>query len=75
MNKLFESLSEENREIVIQAMEAHDKHYRCMVHWIKFEMKRQGKRFRYGSGPGAISTIFCEGGTVSACIWEKYGGI
>ena len=71
---LFGHLSQENRAIVEQAMADHDKHYRCLVSWIKNEMRRQGKRFRYGSGPGAISYLLAEGGTVSQCIWEKYGG-
>jgi hypothetical protein len=75
MNKLFGNLSAENRVIVENAMAEHDKHYRCLVSWVKHEMKRQGKRFKYGTGPGMISHLLSEGGTVATCIWEKYGGL
>lgn len=72
---LFGNLSKENRAIVEKEMANHDKHYRCLVSWIKREMKRQGKRYRYGSGPATLSYMFSQGATVSQCLWEKYGGI
>ena len=38
--EMLQNLSEENRNIVLEAMQHHDKHYQAMVSWSKREIVR-----------------------------------
>lgn len=73
MSRTLKHLDDTNTAIVLNALDNHAKHYRCLCHWIRREIAKPKRSRKFFTGPEAVGILLAEGHTVATVIWEIYG--